>query len=102
MKYLFTLLTALCCCLTSMAASPKSNHAIPFRFATKAEAQMLITNIDQFTNNWNQFDINVRLQTNEQKSQLLTVAMKLHATGATRKSKESARLSRNWKPALPN
>lgn len=76
MKYLFTLLTALCCCLTSMAASPKSNHAVPFRFATKAEAQMLITNIDQFTNNWNQFDINVRLQTNEgKKSQLLTVAM---------------------------
>lgn len=49
---------------------------IPYRFATRAEAQMLITDIDQYTNGWNQFDINVRLQTpNGRKSQLLTLGM---------------------------
>ena len=47
-----------------------------FPFATRAEAQMLITDIDDYTRNWNQFDINSRLQTTEgKKSQLLTLAM---------------------------
>lgn len=49
---------------------------IPFRFATRAEAQMLITDIDEYTRGWNQFDINVRLQTEHgRKSQLLAFAM---------------------------
>lgn len=54
----------------------QNTKAIPFRFATRAEAQMLITDIDDYTRNWNQFDINARLQTaNGRKSQLLTLAM---------------------------
>lgn len=54
----------------------QSNSIAPFRFATRAEAQMLITDIDDYTRNWNQFDINSRLQTTEgKKSQLLTLAM---------------------------
>ncbi|WP_239465817.1 hypothetical protein [Bacteroides gallinaceum] len=54
----------------------KVSADIPYRFATRAEAQMLITDIDQYTNSWNQFDINARLQSlNGRKSQLLTLAM---------------------------
>lgn len=37
---------------------------------------MLITDIDEYTNGWNQFDICSRLQNKEgRKSQLLTLAM---------------------------
>lgn len=54
----------------------QNSKTIPFRFATRAEAQMLITDIDDYTRNWNQFDINARLQkVNGRKSQLLTMAM---------------------------
>ena len=45
---------------------------ISYRFATEAEAQMLITDIDPFTNGWNRFDIEARLQKkNGKKSELL-------------------------------
>lgn len=76
MKLARTLL-AVCLCLTAIAGFAQKGQNNPlFRFATKAEAQMLITDIDQYTNGWNQFDINVRMQTNEgRKSQLLTLAM---------------------------
>lgn len=54
----------------------QNNETIPFRFATRAESQMLITDIDDYTRNWNQFDIDARLQkVNGRKSQLLTMAM---------------------------
>ena len=53
--------------LLSVASSvcAQSNSTPSFRFATRAEAQMLITDIDDYTRNWNQFDINSRLQTTE-------------------------------------
>ena len=73
MKLAHTLL-AVCLCLTAITGfAQKAKNSPFFRFATKAEAQMLITDIDQYTNGWNQFDINVRMQSNEgRKSQLLT------------------------------
>lgn len=76
MKLAHTLL-AVCLCLTAITGfAQKAKNSPFFRFATKAEAQMLITDIDQYTNGWNQFDINVRMQSNEgRKSQLLTLAM---------------------------
>ena len=43
-------------CVTGFAQN------ISYRFATQAEAQMLITDIDPFTNGWNRFDIDARLQ----------------------------------------
>ena len=43
-------------CVTGFAQN------ISYRFATQAEAQMLITDIDPFTNGWNRFDIEARLQ----------------------------------------
>lgn len=61
--------------VTSWAQSNKFSSSL-FRFATRAEAQMLITELDDYTRNWNQFDINVRLQKTEgRKSQLLQFAM---------------------------
>lgn len=67
-------LLAIAFCLFVVAASAHAN--IPFRFATRAEAQMLITDIDEYTRGWNQFDINVRLQTEQgRKSKLLAFAM---------------------------
>lgn len=62
--------------LTSATIFAQKTTDIPFRFATRAEAQMLITDIDEYTRGWNQFDINVRLQTEQgRKSQLLAFAM---------------------------
>lgn len=76
MKLTRTIL-AICLCITTMAGfAQKATNNPFFRFATKAEAQMLITDIDQYTNGWNQFDICSRLQNKEgRKSQLLTLAM---------------------------
>ena len=68
-------LLAIAFCLFVVAASAHAN--IPFRFATRAEAQMLITDIDEYTRGWNQFDINVRLNTDQgRKSKLLAFARK--------------------------
>lgn len=71
------LISAFCfCCCTLTALAQKSASNIPFRFATQAEAQMLITEIDEYTNRWNQFDICVRLQKPDgRKSELLRLGM---------------------------
>lgn len=68
---------AICLCMVAVAGfAQKATNNPFFRFATKAEAQMLITDIDEYTNGWNQFDICSRLQNKEgRKSQLLTLAM---------------------------
>ena len=67
-----------CLAFTTIAVWAQSNkfsNSI-FRFATRAEGQMLITELDDYTRNWNQFDIDVRLQKPQgRKSQLLQFAM---------------------------
>lgn len=68
----------LCLALTTISAWAQSNKFANsfFRFATRAEAQMLITELDDYTRNWNQFDIDVRLQKPQgRKSELLQFAM---------------------------
>lgn len=63
-------------CFSAIVAFAQKTSQIPFRFATRAEAQMLITDIDNYTRRWNQFDINIRLQTEQgRKSKLLAFAM---------------------------
>lgn len=57
-------------------AQNKKSTSLNFRFATRAEAQMLITDIDNFSNGLNQFDIDLRLQKkNGRKSEWLRLAM---------------------------
>ena len=76
MKLTHLLFTVGALLLAVAGKAQKVSADIPYRFATRAEAQMLITDIDQYTNSWNQFDINARLQSlNGRKSQLLTLAM---------------------------
>ena len=74
---LIHLISAFCfCCCALTALAQKSTSTLPFRFATKAEAQMLITDIDEYTNRWNQFDICARLQKPDgRKSELLRLGM---------------------------
>lgn len=69
--------TLLFCCLTITAfAQKKQNSTLFYRFATRAEAQMLLTDIDNFSNGLNQFDIDLRLQKqNGRKSEWLRLAM---------------------------
>lgn len=70
-SYLF-LSIALCCCSLSLMAQKK----LSYRFATRAEAQMLITDIDNFTNKLNSLDIDLRLgKENGRKLELLRLAM---------------------------
>lgn len=70
-SYLFLSIVLCCCSLSSMAQKKLS-----FRFATRAEAQMLITDIDNFTNKLNNLDIDLRLgKENGRKSELLRLAM---------------------------
>lgn len=71
------LLFTVCALLLAVAGkAQKTSTDIPYRFATRAEAQMLITDIDQYTTGLNQFDIDVRLQTQQgRKSQLLKLGM---------------------------
>lgn len=76
MKLTHLLFTLAAFLVTMSGMAQKTSTGIPYRFATQAEAQMLITDIDQHTNNLNQFDLNVRLQTqNARKSQLLRLGM---------------------------
>lgn len=76
MKLTHKLLAVCLCLVTAAGFAQQTTGKLSFRFATKAEAQMLITDIDQYTNSWNQFDVNSRLQkTDGRKSQLLTLAM---------------------------
>lgn len=73
MKIPYLLLSfALCFCSLSAMAQKK----LSFRFATKAESQMLITDIDNFTNKLNNLDIDLRLGKEKgRKSELLRLAM---------------------------
>lgn len=67
-----------CLAFSTVASWAQSNKFAnsAFRFATRAEAQMLITELDDYTRNWNQFDIDVRLQKPQgRKSELLQFAM---------------------------
>ena len=77
MKLKHIVSTVFLCCLTlTVFAQKKQNSALNFRFATRAEAQMLITDIDNFSNGLNQFDIDLRLQKpNSRKSEWLRLAM---------------------------
>lgn len=76
MKLTSLLATTWFCCLATTGIAQESKAPLSYRFATKAEAQMLVTDIDDYTNNWNQFDIEFRLQkTNGKKSELLRLAM---------------------------
>ncbi|OUO15389.1 hypothetical protein B5F91_13620 [Bacteroides sp. An322] len=76
MKLTHLLFTLMAFLVLVPGKAQKASVDIPYRFATRAEAQMLITDIDTYTNSWNQFDLNVRLQTqNGRKSQLLRLAM---------------------------
>lgn len=68
----------LCLAFSTVASWAQSNKFAnsTFRFATRAEGQMLITELDDYTRNWNQFDIDVRLQKSQgRKSELLQFAM---------------------------
>lgn len=72
------ILFILCLAFSTVASWAQSNKFVnsAFRFATRAEAQMLITELDDYTRNWNQFDIDVRLQKPKgRKSELLQFAM---------------------------
>ena len=76
MKLTHLLFTLMAFLVLVPGKAQKASVDIPYRFATRAEAQMLITDIDTYTNSWNQFDLDVRLQTqNGRKSQLLRLAM---------------------------
>ena len=59
-----------------MAIAQSKKSALTYRFATQAEAQMLVTDIVSYTSQLNQFDIEARLQKQGgRKSQLLTLGM---------------------------
>ena len=77
MKIQHIISTVLLCCFTIAGfAQTKHKSSLPFRFATKAEAQMLVTDIDNFSNGLNQFDIDLRLQkVDGRKSEWLRLAM---------------------------
>lgn len=76
MKLTSLLAITCCCCVATTGIAQKSQTSLSYRFATRAEAQMLVTDIDNYTTNWNQFDIESRLQkTNGKKSELLRLAM---------------------------
>lgn len=74
MKFAHIFLTVFGCFFATVATYAQSS--IPYRFATRAEAQMLITDIDEYTKSLNQFDVEARLQKKDgRKSQFLTLAM---------------------------
>lgn len=77
MKLKHIISTVLLCCITLTGfAQKKQTSTLQFRFATRAEAQMLVTDIDNFSNGLNQFDIDLRLQKpNSRKSEWLRLAM---------------------------
>ena len=77
-KYIFSIVLLVCLSFTSLTgfAQNKKGNALNFRFATRAEAQMLITDIDNFSNGLNQFDIDLRLKKqNSRKSEWLRLSM---------------------------
>ena len=90
-------LVVLCVAISTMASWAQSNKFANsiFRFATRAEAQMLITELDDYTRNWNQFDIDVRLQKPQgRKSALLQFAMDQTLNWS---DEEKARISKTMK-----
>ena len=75
LKHILSIVLLFCIALTGGAQNAKSN-SLNFRYATRAEAQMLLTDIDNFSNGLNQFDIDLRLQKeNSRKSEWLRLAM---------------------------
>ena len=90
-------LVVLCVAISTVASWAQSNKFANsvFRFATRAEAQMLITELDDYTRNWNQFDIDVRLQKPQgRKSALLQFAMDQTLNWS---DEEKARVSKTMK-----
>lgn len=83
-----------CLAFTTIAAWAQSNkfsNSI-FRFATRAEGQMLITELDDYTRNWNQFDIDVRLQNRKDANHnCCSLPWNRHSTGVTQKKSVSAK-----------
>lgn len=83
-----------CLAFTTIAAWAQSNkfsNSI-FRFATRAEGQMLITELDDYTRNWNQFDIDVRLQNRKGANHsCCSLPWNRHSTGVTQKKSVSVR-----------
>lgn len=83
-----------CLAFTTIAAWAQSNkfsNSI-FRFATRAEGQMLITELDDYTRDWNQFDIDVRLQNRKDANHnCCSLPWNRHSTGVTQKKSVSAR-----------
>lgn len=76
MKWKSLLTTVTFCMLSVIALAQSKKASLFYRFATQAEAQMLVTDIDTYTSQLNQFDIEARLQKQGgRKSQLLTLAM---------------------------
>lgn len=76
LKYIFSLTLLFCLTCSAFAQSNNKNNSLNFRFATRAESQMLLTDIDSFSNGLNQFDIDLRLQKkNGRKSEWLRLAM---------------------------
>ena len=75
LKHILSIVLLFCIALTMGAQNTKSN-SLNFRYATRAEAQMLLTDIDNFSNGLNQFDIDLRLQKEKsRKSEWLRLAM---------------------------
>lgn len=65
----------LCFMAVTAYAQNKQQSTLSYRFATKAEGQMLITDIDNFSNGLNQFDIDIRLnKINSRKSEWLRLS----------------------------
>lgn len=91
-KYLF--MHMLCLFLFTAHAWGQSNRFANslFRFATRAEGQMLITELDDYTRDWNQFDIDVRLQNRKGANHsCCSLPWNRHSTGVTLKKSVSAR-----------
>lgn len=76
MKLTSLLALTWCWCIATTGIAQERNNSLSYRFATRAEAQMLVTDIDHHTSNWTQFDIEFRLQkVDGKKSELLRMAM---------------------------
>lgn len=76
MKWKSLLTTVSFCMLSVIALAQSKKNSLFYRFATQAEAQMLVTDIDSYTSQLNQFDIEARLQKQGgRKSELLKLGM---------------------------
>ena len=75
MKLTSLLALTWCCCVATTGIAQENKTSLPYRFATRAEAQMLVTDIDNYTSNWNQFYIEFRLQKVEGKKSELHLSI---------------------------